>query len=124
MDWLLARMKEGSSWRGLIWLATALGVSLSPEAWAHITTIGMAAAGLIGVLTGEKATRVDIQLPPIELVGRSVSPPETGQSRVVESTHPVVDRRSAPVSRVPVQPDYSPKEPVRPVDFGQSGWNG
>jgi len=69
MNWLLNRLREPSTWRGLVWMLTALGVSLSPEAWAHITTIGMAAAGLIGVLTREKATVVDIRLPPVELVG-------------------------------------------------------
>lgn len=66
MTWLLARLSEGSTWRGAIWLLTALGVSLSPEAWQYITTIGMAAAGLIGVLTKDKPSA----LPPIELQAR------------------------------------------------------
>ena len=83
MNWLLNRLREPSTWRGAVWLLTALGVSLSPEAWAHITTIGMAAAGLIGVLTREKAAVVDIRLPPIELVG------------VPGGAGPVADRRAA-----------------------------
>lgn len=126
MNWILNRLKEPSTYRGLVWLATALGVSLSPEAWEYITTIGMGAAGLIGVLTSEKATRVDIQLLPIEPVGPAISVPSTtGQSRVSESAHPVADRRDPAGSRMQrVQPDYSPKEPTRPVDLGQSGWNG
>lgn len=68
MNWFLDRLKEPSSYRGLVWLLTALGVSLSPEAWQYITTIGMAAAGLIGVLTHD-APPVPL-LPPIELVSR------------------------------------------------------
>ena len=71
MNWLLARLREPSTWRGLVWLLTALGVSLSPDAWAHITTIGMAAAGLIGAITREEPTQVEIQLPPIDLIGKS-----------------------------------------------------
>lgn len=70
MNWLLNRLREPSTWRGLVWLLTALGVSLSPEAWQYITTAGMALAGLVGVLSSEKAQRVQILLPPIELVGQ------------------------------------------------------
>lgn len=93
MNWLLNRLREPSTWRGLVWLLTALGVSLSPEAWAHITTIGMAAAGLIGVLTREKAAVVDIQLPPIELVG------------VPGGADSVADRGATPARmQQPVQP--------------------
>jgi hypothetical protein len=69
LNWLAARLQEPSTWRGLVWLATACGLVLSPEAWQYITTAGMALAGLVGVLTTEKAQRVEIQLPPVELVG-------------------------------------------------------
>ena len=70
MSWLLNRLKEPSTWRGIVWLLTALGVSLSPESWQYLTTAGMAVAGLIGCLTAEKAHRVEVQLPPISLVSR------------------------------------------------------
>lgn len=70
MNWLLNRLREPSTWRGLIWLLTALGMSLSPEAQGHIITIGVASAGLVGVLSSEKAQRVQILLPPIELIGQ------------------------------------------------------
>jgi len=73
LNWIVNRLREPSTWRGLAWLLTAVGVSLSPDAWQYITTAGMAAAGLIGVLTREEPTRVEIQLPPIELVGKSAS---------------------------------------------------
>jgi len=72
MGWLIARLKEPSTWRGIVWMLTACGVTLRPEIWEQITAIGMAAAGLLGVITSENPQRVDIHLPPpIELVGRS-----------------------------------------------------
>lgn len=43
-------LTEPSTWRGLIWLLTALGVSLNPEQQAALIAFGMAAAGLIGVV--------------------------------------------------------------------------
>jgi hypothetical protein len=71
MNWILARLSEPSTWRGLVWLLTAFGVSLRPEVWQQITAVGMAVAGLIGVVTREKSQMVNIELPPIELVGKS-----------------------------------------------------
>lgn len=73
MKWLLARLREPSTWRGLVWLLTVLGVKLAPEAWEYIMTAGMALAGLLGVLTREEPTVVSIELPPIALQGRSES---------------------------------------------------
>ena len=70
MNWIMNRLKEPSTWRGLVWLLTALGVSLSPESWQYLTTAGMALAGFIGCITAEKAQRVQILLPPIELIGQ------------------------------------------------------
>lgn len=71
MKWLAARLREPSTWRGLVWLLTACGVSLSPELWEQITAVGMAVAGLIGVLTREEPTTVEIQLPKIDLIGQA-----------------------------------------------------
>jgi len=79
VNWLIARLKEPSTWRGLIWLATAFGVSLRPEVWEQITAVGMAVAGLIGVITRENPP-VRVELPPIELVAKAgaVSDPDAG----------------------------------------------
>lgn len=99
MNWLIAQLREPSTWRGLVWLLTALGVSLSPEAWQYITTAGMALAGLIGCVTAENAQRVEIQLPPIELLGRAADPAE---------------RLRQPV---PAEPDAEPDRP----DVGFNG---
>jgi hypothetical protein len=50
MNYLVARMKEASTWRGLILMLTALGVSISPELGEAIVTVGLALAGGIGIV--------------------------------------------------------------------------
>jgi hypothetical protein len=51
VQWIINRLHEPSSWRGLIWLATAVGISISPEVAAQVVTVGMSVAGLIGLLS-------------------------------------------------------------------------
>lgn len=41
--------KEPSTWRGLVWLLTAAGVTLNPEQQAGLITLGMAVAGFMGL---------------------------------------------------------------------------
>jgi hypothetical protein len=76
MNWMLARLREPSTWRGLVWLLTALGVSLHPDVWEQITAVGMAVAGLLGVLSREEPAQVNVHLPPIDLQGRSATGPD------------------------------------------------
>ena len=52
--YILARAKEPSTWRGLILLLTALGIPVAPELANAIVTIGLAAAGAIGIATPDK----------------------------------------------------------------------
>lgn len=52
---LLERLKEPSTWRGIILLVTACGVPVAPAMAEQIITIGMAAAGLVGIFTPDKA---------------------------------------------------------------------
>lgn len=47
--YLIARLKEPTTWRGLVLLLTSLGLSLSSEQSDVIVTAGLALAGLIGV---------------------------------------------------------------------------
>lgn len=54
-DYLIARARERSTWLGLISLATALGLVLSPAQQDAVIAAGMAAAGLIGAVTRDKA---------------------------------------------------------------------
>lgn len=78
MNWLLARLREGSTWRGLVWLLAFAGVSLKPEQAEAIIAAGMALAGLLGVFLQDRArptterTR-ETDLPPIDLQGRATS---------------------------------------------------
>ena len=50
MNYVLDRLKEGSTWRGLVMLATALGVKLEPDAASAIIAAGLAIVGVINVL--------------------------------------------------------------------------
>jgi len=47
---LLERLSENSTWRGLILVATALGVKLDPELQNQILVAGLGLVGLINVL--------------------------------------------------------------------------
>lgn len=50
-DYVLARMKEPSTWRGVIYMLTALGVPIAPAMADSIIAVGLALAGLIGAVT-------------------------------------------------------------------------
>jgi hypothetical protein len=63
--WIMNRLKEPSTWRGLVWLLTVAGITLTPEQTKLIVTAGMALAGLLGVFLPERNTHV--LLPAIEL---------------------------------------------------------
>ena len=49
--YVLARMKEPSTWRGVIYMLTAIGVPIAPAMADAIIAVGLALAGLIGVVT-------------------------------------------------------------------------
>ena len=53
-DYLLQRLKEPSTWRGIIYMITAAGVPIAPALADSIIAVGLAVAGLIGVLTPGK----------------------------------------------------------------------
>lgn len=55
MDYVIDRLAENSTWRGLILVATATGVHLSPELSNAIVTAGLGLVGLINVLRKERA---------------------------------------------------------------------
>jgi hypothetical protein len=52
--YLIERAKEASTWRGIVFIATAGGVTLAPAAQETIITGGMFLAGLIGALVPDK----------------------------------------------------------------------
>lgn len=54
LDYILARLGENSTWRGLILLATASGIAVEPDKAAAITALGMALVGVINVFRSSK----------------------------------------------------------------------
>ena len=54
MEFIITRLSEPSTWRGIIWLITAFGLVLTHDQQESIVTFGMALAGLVGVFTKEK----------------------------------------------------------------------
>ena len=48
--YVVNRAKEASTWRGAIMLLTALGLNISPEMADAIIGVGIAVAGLVGML--------------------------------------------------------------------------
>ena len=53
-DYIIARLGESSTWRGLTLLLTAAGVTISPELSTAIVSFGLGLAGLIGVVSKER----------------------------------------------------------------------
>lgn len=52
--YVLERMREPSTWRGLTLLLTALGVPLAPGVSDAIIALGLGVAGLIGAVMPDK----------------------------------------------------------------------
>ena len=55
LNFILSRARERSTWLGLVSIATALGLILTPAQSEAIVASGMALAGMIGALTGDGA---------------------------------------------------------------------
>lgn len=58
IQWISDRLKERSTWLGIIPLLTLLGVGLSPEQQEAIITAGIAAAGLLLAFTKDNTPTV------------------------------------------------------------------
>jgi hypothetical protein len=52
--YIKARLKEPSTWRGVILLLTAVGVPIAPAMGEAIIAVGLALAGGVGVVTPDK----------------------------------------------------------------------
>ena len=97
MNWVLARLREPSSWRGLVWLATVAGLSLRPDQAEAIVTAGMALAGLLGVFLRDDPKPVGAALPPIILQAR----PESGDVALGVGAMQPADELRLPADRRP-----------------------
>jgi hypothetical protein len=50
LDTILHHLGQNSTWRGIILLATSVGVTLEPELQNQIVALGLASIGLINVI--------------------------------------------------------------------------
>lgn len=50
MNYILDRLSENSTWRGLLLIGTALGVKVAPELADKIITLGLSGVGIINIL--------------------------------------------------------------------------
>ncbi len=51
MQYIIDRLKEASTWRGIFMLLTALGLNIAPELQDSILQAGVALVGVAGVIT-------------------------------------------------------------------------
>lgn len=59
MKYILDRLSEPSTWRGVISVITALGIKLRPDLMEAIMTAGLGAMGVINVFRKEKDAPAD-----------------------------------------------------------------
>ena len=57
--WIKKRFKEPSTYQGITAIASAVGVSVSPELWEGIATLAVSIIGLIQVIKKEKENEPD-----------------------------------------------------------------
>ena len=53
-NYILARAKEASTWRGIIFLITSGGIGIAPELATLIISVGTGLAGIIGIFAADK----------------------------------------------------------------------
>lgn len=56
MKYIVARLSEATTWKGIFLLLTAAGVTLRPELQAAITAVGLSLTGLVGVVVPDTAS--------------------------------------------------------------------
>lgn len=54
MNKFIEIITQPSTWRGLVWMLTAIGINLNPEQSQAVITAGMGVAGIIGAFTSDK----------------------------------------------------------------------
>jgi hypothetical protein len=53
INFVISRMKERSTWLGLVGLMASVGITVGPEFQEAIITVGVAVASAIAMLTGD-----------------------------------------------------------------------
>ena len=54
MTFVFERLKERSTWLGIISIASACGIHLSPDMVSSVATVGAALAGIVLAITPDK----------------------------------------------------------------------
>ncbi len=54
IDDVIHRLQEPSTWRGIVMMLSATGVSVNPEMMESIIVLGMGLSGMIGFFTADK----------------------------------------------------------------------
>jgi hypothetical protein len=54
IEYIISRLNETSTWRGVIALLTGVGVKIRPDLTEAIISAGMSAMGIINILRKEK----------------------------------------------------------------------
>lgn len=54
MSYVFDRLKEASTWRGIMAFLTGVGVVISPDQIEAIVAAGLSVVGLLGVFTRDK----------------------------------------------------------------------
>ena len=75
MNWLLNRLKEKSTWTGLITLASIAGYSLRPDQRELVVTLGTSLVALIFTFTAEQK--------PVVIVDKDWRAPDATQQQVI-----------------------------------------
>ena len=140
LNWLLARLREPSSWRGIVWLLTVFGLAIKPGQAEAIVTAGMALAGLLGVFLSDEtrssavghdstgpagnfaasgADSVRADLPDIDLVGKPLGNANRNTSVDAGLDHQRVgSTRPGDRMRVPVSSEDSTRPYKSAADLG------
>ena len=61
LNWVLDRLGENSTWRGLIACATAFGAVVSPDQATKIIAAGLAVIGLINMFRTAPPSKAQVQ---------------------------------------------------------------
>lgn len=56
IDYILARLKEPTTWGGIAAFLSGVGITIAPELWQEISAAGAAIGGLLMVLLKERAS--------------------------------------------------------------------
>lgn len=59
-NYILDRLSENSTWRGLVLFCTGVGITVQPELAAKITAVGLGIVGVINILRKGAPTRDEV----------------------------------------------------------------